>query len=540
MKIPGCDTMNDILKKMSELEDRRSRLFEAGGKKLVDRHHKMGKLTARERLERLFDGSTFQEINLWIRPIKTGFDIDRKEIPGDGVLTGFGKVNDRPVYCYSHDFTVVGGTMSSGHDHKATRIMEAALEARVPYVGIVDSGGVRIHDLFGRSAFKPILAGKSIGGSSSIYAAPALCSGVIPQISLLLGPCYAGSAYSPTMADFIIMRKGISFMSVASPELLKTVTSADVTRDEIGGAEMHATVTGTADYLAESDEEAIEACRELITYLPLNNEAGGPVVDTGDDPERRESRLLEIIPSDLSTAYDMHEVIRLIVDKDQFFEIQGAFAKNIITGFSRFDGRTVGLVANNPSESGGILNINACDKAARFIRWCDAFNVPVVFLGDTPGFLSDVEEERSADGLIRTAAKMVFAICEATVPMITVYLGKCFGTARLAMGTLRMGVDMAYSWPTARVARMQPEQAVEKIYKEEISSSKEPESVREKRLSELLEGQMDFPYHAAELLMVNDIIDPRDTRTIIIRTLAHLKNKKPSQVIEKKTSLIPQ
>ena len=532
--------MDDIQRKISDLEDRRNRLFEAGGKKQIDRHHQMGKLTARERLEILFDDSTFEEMNLWIRPIKTGFDIDEKGIPGDGNITGFGKVNNRSVYAYCHDFTVLGGTMSSGHDHKSTKIMEMALESRVPYIGIVDSGGVRIHDLFGRPAFKPILAGKCVGGTSSIYAAPALCSGVIPQISLLLGPCYAGSAYSPTMADFIIMRKGISFMSVASPELLKTVTSADVTRDDIGGAELHAAVTGTADYLAESDEEALEACRELMSYIPLNNEEGAPIVDTGDDPNRRESRLLEIVSPDLSRPYDMHEVIGSIVDKDQFFELQALFAESIIIGFSRFNGRTAGIVANNPSEDGGSLSIGACDKAARFIRWCDAFNVPIIFLVDTPGFSSSVEEEQSGDGLIRTSAKLVFAICEASVPMITIYLGKCFGTARMIMGSLRMGVDMAYSWPTAQVARMDPEQAVGIIYKKEIDSSKNPEEVRKERLSELLRDYVNYPYHAAELLMVNDIIDPRDTRIKIIRTLDQLKNKKPSRVIPKKHSLIPQ
>jgi len=534
--------MSGILKKISDLEYKRSRLFEAGGKKQVDRQHQTRKLTARERLEELFDESSFQEINLWVRPIKTGFDIDKKEIPGDGVITGFGKVNNRPVYSYSHDFTVMGGTMSSGHDHKVTRIMEMALEARIPYVGIIDSGGVRIHDLFGRPAFRPMLAGRlGIGGSSCIYGAPALCSGVIPQISLLLGPCYAGSAYSPTMADFTFMRKGTSFMSVASPELLKTVTSADVTRDEIGGAEMHAIVTGTVDYLAETDEEAIEACRALITYLPLNNEEAPPVIDTDDVPNRRENRLLEIVLPDLLKPYNMHEIIQCIIDKDrQFFELQKLFAKSIIIGFAGFNGKTVGIVANNPAEDKGTLSIDTCDKAARFIRWCDAFNVPIVFLVDTPGFSSSIEEEKSGDGLIRTAAKTVFAICEASVPMITVYTGKCFGTGRLAMGTLRMGIDMAYAWPTAQVARMDPSQAVESIYHTEINSSKDSEALRKKRLSELLTNYINHPYHAAELQMVHDIIDPRDTRAVIIRTLEHLRMKKRVPTLYKKHNLIPQ
>ena len=389
----------------------------------------------------------------------------------------------------SHDFTVVGGTMSSGQDHKVTRLMEMAMEARAPYVGIIDSGGVRIHDLFGRPAFRPIQAGRlGIGGTTGIFAAPSIASGVIPQISVMLGPCYAGSAYSPTLADFVIMRRGISFMSVASPQLLKTVTYKDVTQDEIGGAELHATVTGTADYLAETDEEAIDFCRELMTYLPLNNRETPPIIDTGDDPNRREDNLLKIVPADLSQPYDMHEVIHHIVDKGQFLELQRLFAKSIIIGFARLNGKVVGIVANNPAENNGILNINTCDKEARFIRFCDCFNIPLIFLVDTPGFLSSIEEEKSRDGLIRTAARPVFAICEATVPMIVLYIGKCFGPARLIMGTPRMGVDMVYSWPSAQVARMNPEEAVNIIYKEEINSSKDPERVRREKLDELLKG----------------------------------------------------
>jgi len=523
------------------IEDRRHHLLQGGGKKEVERQHQQGKLTARERLEKLFDKGTFQEIDLWIRPIRTGFDIDERDLPGDAVITGFGEIHGRTIYAYIHDFTVVGGTMSSGQDHKVTRLMEMAIEARAPYVGIVDSGGVRIHDLFGRPAFRPIQAGRlGIGGTSGIFAAPSIASGVIPQISVMLGPCYAGSAYSPTLADFVIMRKEVSFMSVASPQLLKTVTYKDVTQEEIGGAELHATITGTADYLAETDEEAIRLCRELITYLPLNNDRQTlPVVNTADDPNRRDDSLLKIVPADFSQTYDMHEVIHHIVDNGQFLELQGLFAKSIIIGFARFDGQTVGIVANNPAEKNGVLNIDACDKEARFVRFCDCFNIPLIFLVDTPGFLSSVEEERSRDGLIRTAARPVFAICEASVPMIVVYIGKCFGLARLIMGTPRMGVDMVYSWPSAKVARMDPEEAVEIIYKKEISLSEAPDKVRREKLDELLKTYIQYPYHAAEQLLVNDIIDPRGTRPIIIRTLKALSNKRPYLRPWRKHSLVP-
>lgn len=527
--------------KIGVIEGRRRLLLQGGGTKETDRQHQQGKLTARERLERLFDKGTFQEIDLWIRAIRTGFDIDERDLPGDAVITGFGEIYGRTVYAYIHDFTVVGGTMSSGQDHKVTRLMEMAIEARAPYVGIVDSGGVRIHDLFGKPAFRPIQAGRlGIGGTSGIFAAPSIASGVIPQISVMLGPCYAGSAYSPTLADFVIMRKGISFMSVASPQLLKTVTYKDVTQEEIGGAELHATITGTADYLSETDEEAVNFCRELISYLPLsNNKQTLPVINTRDDPNRRDDSLLKTVPTDLSQPYDMHEVIRRIVDDGQFLELQGLFAKSMIIGFGRFDGHTVGIIANNPAEKNGVLSIDTCDKEARFIRFCDCFNIPLVFLVDTPGFFSSIEEERSRDGLIRTAARPVFAICEASVPMMVVYIGRCFGPARLIMGTPRMGVDMVYSWPSAQVARMNPEEAVEIIYKKEISSSVDPDRVRREKLNELMKNYIRYPYHAAEQLLVNDIIDPRDTRPIIIRTLKTLANKESNPRPWRKHSLTP-
>lgn len=525
---------------MNAIEEKRNKLLQGGDPKEVSRQHGQGKLTARERLALLFDEGTFQEIDLWIRPIKTGFDIDERELPGDAVITGFGRINGRVVYAYLHDFTVVGGTMSSGQDHKVTRLIETAIEARAPYIGVIDSGGVRIHDLFGQPAFRPMLAGRlSIGGTSCIFSAPSLASGVIPQISVMLGACYAGSAYSPTLADFLIMRRGTSFMSVASPQLLKTVTYKDVTQDEIGGAEMHARVTGTADYLAETDEEAIEFSKTLLTYLPSSNKEAPPFVDTLDQPDRREENLSHIVPSGAYRPYDMHEVIHYVVDNGKFLEIQKLFAPNMIIGFARVAGQVIGVVANNPAENDGALDIDTCDKEARFIRFCDCFNIPLIFLVDTAGFLPGGEEESSRDGLIRTAAKPVFAICEATVPKICVCIGRCFGPARLAMGTPRMGVDMVYSWPTAEVARIDPEEAVNRIYKEELDASEDPDRVRAEKLNGLLKSYMDFPYHAAELLMVNDIIDPRDTRPVLIRTLQTLADKTTLPGPWRKHNLVP-
>jgi acetyl-CoA carboxylase carboxyltransferase component len=531
----------DMLDKIKEVEERRKHLLKGGPEKEIARQHQMGKLTARERLEKLLDKGTFEEIDLWIRSIKTGFDVDNRELPGDAIITGFGEINGRPVYVYAEDLTVLGGTFGSGFHHKITRLMEMACEKGLPLIEVIDSGGERIHDLFGRPAWRPILGGRTaIGGTSGLYAAPGINSGVVPQITLMLGPMYAGSAYSPTMADFMVMRNKTSFMSVASPQLLKSVTFQDVTQEEIGGAELHATVTGTADFLTETDEEAIEICRELITYIPLNNRQKAPIVDMGDDPERRDEHLSEIVPTDLSKPYDMREVIRCIVDKGRFLELQNLFAKSLIIGLARLDGQTVGIVANNPAEADGILSLDTCDKEARFVRWCDAFNVPLIFLVDTPGFLPSVEQEQSRNGLLRTAPKPVFAICEATTPMITVYVGKCFGVARLIMGTLRMGVDSAYCWPSAQVARMNPEEAVEIIYKEEISSSKEPDSVRREKLAGLFKDYINYPYHALEQVMVNDIIDPRDTRPVLIETLKNLANKEPRPLPWRKHTILPQ
>lgn len=527
--------------KIKEVETRRQHLYQAGGAKQVEKQHQAGKLTARERVNLLMDAGTFQEIDLWIRPIKTGFDIDERELPGDAIITGFGEIHGRPFYVISEDLTVLGGTFGSGFHHKISRIMEMAIESKIPYIQMIDSGGERIHDLFGRPAFRPILGGRgAFAGTSTMYYGPGMASGVIPQITLMVGPSYAGSAYSPTMADFYIMRKGTAYMSVASPQLLKTVTSKDVTQEEIGGSVLHATVSGIADFLLETDEQVIEVCRQLVTYLPLNYQQRPPIVDLGDDPNRRSNNLLEIVPEDLSKPYDMHEVIRSIVDKGQFLELQEIYAKSLIIGFARFDGQTVGIIANNPAESGGILTLNTCDKQARFIRWCDAFNVPLIFLVDTPGFLANPEEEKSREGLLRTVPKVTFAICEATVPMITVNIGKSFGVSRLIMGTLRMGVDFAYTWPSSQVARSNPEEAVDVIYKKEFDSAKEPSKMRQEKLAELLKNYILYPYHAAEQVMVNDIIDPRDTRKVLIRTLKNLVHKKPSPRLWRKHSLTPQ
>lgn len=523
---------------LSEVEERRARLLEGGATKDIDRQHDRGKLTARERVELLFDEGSFSEFDLWIKPLKTGFDIDEREIPGDAVITGFGDINGRRVFVYSHDFTIAGGTFGTAFHHKVTAVMSMALEKKLPLIQIIDSGGERIHDSFGRPANRQILGGRLPGANTmTMYRAPGVISGVVPQITLMLGPMYAGSAYVPTMGDFMIMRNKTAFMSVASPALLKAVTSQDVTQDQIGGAQLHASVTGTADFLMETDQEALELCKELVSYLPSNYTEKSPVVDLEDDPCRKDESLLDIIKDDGS--YDMHEVIHHIVDKGKFLELQSLFAKSMIIGFGRLNGNTVGIVANNPIEEEGVLTIDTCDKEARFVRFCDAFNIPLIFLADTKGFRQDINHERSKEGLIRTAAKPLFAISEATVPMMTVYIGKCLGESRLVMGNLRMGVDITYSWPSAKVARMNPKEAAEIIFRDEIKSSNDPDRATSEKEKTLFENYIHYPYHALELGMVNEMIDPRDTRYILIKGLETLAGKVPLPRPWRKHSLVP-
>ncbi len=531
----------DIRDKIKALEDYRKVKLQGGGPKAIeDQHKRRNKLYAREQLEMLFDPGTFQEENLWDGHIKTGFDIDQRELAGQGVVTGIGKVHGRPVYAYIHDFTVIAATMHLAQTNKVTRVMEKARELMIPYVGMIDSGGASIHDNFGRVADRPIIGGASMAFTRGPMTCVPTNSGIIPQISLMIGPSYAGSAYSPIMADFVIMRKLTSFMSVASPGLLKSVTFRDVTQEEIGGAEMHATVTGSNDFLVDSDEEAIAVCRQLLSYLPQNYLEKPPVVDTGDDPNRRDEELLDIVPVDLSAPYDMHEVITGVVDKGSFLEIQARYAPSMIVGFGRLDGKTVGIVANNPVQNEGRLDLNTSDKQARFIRFCDAFNIPLVFFVDTEGFLPSLDEEHSPQGLLRRATKPVFAICEATVPKVSVVVGKSWGPGRLAMGIPRQGVDMVFAWPQSQVCRMDPKEVVEIIWKDDIAKADSPDEVRQSKLKELLETYVRFPYHGAEYLMVNEIIDPRDTRPALIRRLEFLASKKePWPIPWKKHSLLP-
>jgi len=516
--------MADMKEKIKQLEKERKRLQPGGDKAAVEKQHSRGKLTAWERIEKLYDPGTFHEIGIWTQPMKTGFDIDERELPRDAVIVGYGEVNGRMVYSYAHDFTVLAGTQSTIQNSKVARSMEQAMEEGIPLVGMVDSGAIRIHDLFGRSGFKVPVRGSPVGGGGGFMYYPPLMSGVVPHISLMLGPCYAGSAYSPIMADFVIMRRNIAFMSVASPPILKAVTFVDVTEEEIGGALLHSEVTGSNDILVDSDEEAIENCKELLSFLPSNWQEKPPVVDTGDDPKRTDDRLLAIVPTDASQPYNMHEVIASIVDNGHFFELQALYAPNMLIGFARLAGKTVGIVANNPAALDGCVDLFSADKQARFIRFCDCYNIPLVFLVDTPGFMPNFDQEQHRDGLERNAAKPVFAICESTVPKITVYVRRCYGAGRLIMGTERMGCDAIYAWPTADIRVERYERAADALYKADIETAKEVDKLRQE-LMQSIHDTYATPYHLGGIQGTDDIIDPRETRPILINTLNRLSYK---------------
>jgi len=530
--------MSDMKELVDQLEAKRKHLQPGGDETAREKQHGRGKLTAWERIEKLFDPGTFQEIGIWTQPMKTGFDIDNRELPRDAVIVGYGEVNGRVVYAYAHDFTVLAGTQSTIQNSKVARAMEQAMEEGIPLVGMVDSGAIRIHDLFGTGGFKVPVRGSPVGGGGGFMYYPPLMSGVVPHISLMLGPCYAGSAYSPIMADFVIMRRNIAFMSVASPPILKAVTFVDVTEEEIGGALLHSEVTGSNDILVDSDEDAIEKCRELLSFLPSNWKEKPPVVDTGDDPNRAEEKLLEIVPVDISKTYDMHKVIEGIVDNGYFFELQDLYAPNMLIGFARLAGQSVGVVANNPAVKDGCLDLYSCDKQARFIRFCDCFNIPIIFLVDSPGFLPNLEQEQHRDGLERNAAKPVFAICESTVPKITVYVRRCWGAARLMMGTERMGCDAVYAWPSADIRVEGYEKAADALYGAEIAASDNPEQMRQDMMQKI-HDEFAIAYHLGGIQATDDIIDPRKTRSTLVKTLDRLSKKLEPSRPWRKHSLIP-
>ncbi len=508
--------MEELIEKLREL---REKAYMGGGPKKIEVQHAKGKLTVRERLELLVDPETFVEMGSFVLPRATDFGMDKMRFYGDGVITGYGKIDGRLVFIYAQDFTVIGGSLGEMHALKIVRTIESALKVGVPVIGLYDSGGARIQE-----------GVASLEGFGKVFAANVKASGVIPQIAVILGPCAGGATYSPALMDFVIMVKETSYMFVTGPRVVKATTGEDVTFEELGGAEVHATKSGVAHFIAENEEEAFVILKKLLSYLPPNNMSEPPIVETEDPAEREVPELEKIVPVDPMSAYDVREVICKILDDEEFLEVHENFAPNIVVGFGRLGGRTVGVVANQPAHLAGSIDIDASDKASRFVRFLDAFNIPIITLVDVPGFLPGVDQEHG--GIIRHGAKLLYAYQEATVPKITFVLRKAYGGAYIAMGSKSLGADFVYAWPTAEIAVMGPEGAVRILYKREIAKTKNPEEFV-KAVTEEYRRMFANPYKAAELGVIDDVIEPRYTRIIAIKALEALEGKREETPLKK-------
>ncbi len=493
---------------IEELERRRAGARLGGGEKRVAAQHAKGKLTARERLEVLLDEASFEELDMYVEHNCTDFGMDNQRIPGDGVVTGSGTINGRLVFVFSQDFTVFGGSLSERHAQKICKIMDMAMKVGAPVIGLNDSGGARIQE-----------GVASLAGYAEVFQRNVLASGVVPQVSLIMGPCAGGAVYSPAMTDFIFMVKDSSYMFVTGPEVVKTVTNEVVTQEELGGAVTHTTRTGVADVAFDNDIEALIAAREFVSYLPSDNRSGVPERPTDDPWDRVEDSLDTLIPASANQPYDMHELVQKVLDEGEFFEIQPAHGGNIICGFGRVEGRTVGVVANQPMVLAGVLDINASRKAARFVRFCDAFGVPIVTFVDVPGFLPGTAQEHN--GIIKHGAKLLFAYAEATVPKITVITRKAYGGAYDVMASKHLRGDLNYAWPTAEIAVMGAKGAVEIIFRAEKD---DPAKIAE-RTGEY-EDRFANPFVAAARGYIDEVIHPHSTRRRIALGLRKLRNKR--------------
>ncbi|MEL6583696.1 MAG: acyl-CoA carboxylase subunit beta [Pseudomonadota bacterium] len=497
--------MRDILE---ELEERRAQARLGGGQRRIDSQHAKGKLTARERLELLLDEGSFEEYDMFKAHRCTEFGMQETQYPGDGVITGWGTINGRQVFVFSQDFTVLGGSLSETHAEKICKIQEMALKVGAPVIGLNDSGGARIQE-----------GVASLAGYADVFQNNIEASGVIPQISVIMGPCAGGAVYSPAMTDFIFMVRDSSYMFVTGPDVVKTVTNETVTAEELGGAKTHTSKSSVADNAFENDVEALAEIRRLMDFLPLNNREGVPLRPTFDDAERQDESLDTLIPDNPNTPYDMKELIYKIADEGDFYEIQPDYAKNMITGFIRLEGRTVGVYANQPMVLAGCLDIDSSRKAARFVRFCDAFEIPILCLVDVPGFLPGTAQEYN--GIIKHGAKLLFAIGEATVPKVTVITRKAYGGAYDVMQSKHMKADINYAWPTAEIAVMGAKGAVEILYRSELN---DPEKIAG-RIADY-EDRFANPFVAAEKGYIDEVIMPRSTRRRISRAFAMLRTKR--------------
>ena len=495
-----------------------------GGEERIAKLHAEGRLTARERIDLLIDPGSFQETGVFVEHRTTDFGMAERRIPGDGVVSGYGLIDGRLVFVFAQDFTVFGGTLSEENAKKICNLMDLAVENGAPIIGLNDSGGARIQE-----------GVQSLGGYAEIFLRNTLASGVIPQISAILGPCAGGAVYSPAITDFVIMVQGTSHMFVTGPNVIKTVTNEDVSFEELGGAMTHNTKSGVAHFAVEDDEACLATIRRLLSFLPQNNVDDAPRGKAADPAERMEARLNEIVPAEPNKPYDVKEVIRLVVDDGDFFEVHEHFAPNIVVGFARLDGRPVGVVANQPAMLAGVLDINSSTKGARFVRFCDAFNIPLVTFEDVPGFLPGTQQEWG--GIIRHGAKLLYAYCEATVPKLTVILRKAYGGAYDVMSSKHIRADYNVAWPGAELAVMGAEGAVGIIYRKEIEQAKDSAKARAKLIEEYNE-KFANPYVAAALGYLDDVIEPQETRPRLIRALRALANKRQS-VPPKKHGNIP-
>jgi len=497
---------------LERLEALEKRAETGGGEKAIARQHQKDKLTARERLALLFDADSFVEVNKLAESQSADFGMQEKKVPGDGVVTGYGTIEGRLVFAYAQDVTVLGGSVGTIHGRKICRIMDEAIKVKAPLVALNDSGGGRLHEGF--------FASKGVAG---MFYRNTAASGLIPQITGMMGSSAGVAVYSPALTDFIVMVKGRSHMVITGPAIIREVTGEEISLEELGGAKVHSEITGQAHFVAESDEECIEIIKQLFSYLPSNNEETPPHVQNDDDPNRLDDTLEKIVPADFKKSYDMHQVIRRVVDNEDFFEILPRYATNIIIGFARLDGSTVGIVANQPRIKAGCLDVNASDKAARFIRFCDAFNIPLINFVDVPGYFPGVAQEHA--GIIRHGAKMLYAYSEATVPKITLALRKEYGGAVMGMCCVGMGVDLMLAWPIAQLVVLDTTAAVNLIFRKEIQAAEEPEAYRQQKIEEY-DYKYSNPYHAASNMLVDSVIKPRETRPQLIKALKMLKNKK--------------
>lgn len=498
---------------LEDLYTRREKIKQMGGDERIKKQHDQGKLTARERIELLLDPGSFVEVNPFVEKRNTDFGLDKVYLPADGVVTGYGTIDGRPVAVFAQDFTVMGGSLGEMHGMKIAYLMDFAMKLGIPVIGLNDSGGARIQE--GVDALK---------GYGDIFYRNTLASGVIPQISVIMGPCAGGAVYSPAIGDFIVMTKNPGcYMFITGPGVIKAVTGEEVTPQELGGWQAHAMKSGNCHLVAEDDEEAMLLVRKLVSYLPLNNLEDPPVVETGDDPGRTTPEIYEILPDDPQKPYDARDIITAVVDNGEFLEIHAHYAPNAVVGFARMDGKTVGIVANNPRYYAGTLDVDSSDKIARFVRFCDAFNIPIITFVDVPGYLPGVQQEYG--GIIRHGAKILYAYSEATVPLVTIIVRKAYGGAYLAMGSKHLGADIVYAYPTAEIAVMGPEGAAEIVFRKEIAKAEDPAAMREQKIAEYRE-KFANPYRAAVRGYVDDVIDPKFTRSKIITALRILETKR--------------